>query len=554
MLPSLFNKLTRLGAAATTPDSAQENAQSIPFEGRSVDCTSNLSQGLLQLNLDGCAESSEEDEREGEEEEDDDEAGANISGSDGTRDSFEHVLYEDSDEYSNWSIPYSAPFTPTLSSPTLSLPAPSTQEDDPLPLLPPPRQHRNQIQEYREEQLDEPYVEQPVEQPEDDYYQDDSQEEPEAEPHEELPKQQLYSLSPEEHHEEHPPLYEEEEEEEEEGEGEQEPQQQQQHYKLRLPLEIWVKICSHLYPSQLARFSRVNQTAYKLVASLERWEGWFKRLHGTPHIRLKYLQAGTNIRQEMHIMRPIPGLSISQSYMLFMCAISLQVCEQCFRRCDGNRQRGRLACMPLSVVMGQRRSARLSLAPPPPPLESIDDDDDSDLEAGLVCKFGYDEDEDDKDTEDDDEEEDDDEDQKEERPWTIRLCKGCRIEHYEQHPEPIPQELTTSFLTKRVLRQKYQLGHKEVQAITTRSRGNRKSGMPVTYSEADALIKSRRVYGGDVGRLAAPRSLLRVMQKLNNRVYIYHRRRRVMEAGGIWLSLQEYRALKAAGLLSLLYT
>ncbi|KAF9349537.1 hypothetical protein BGX34_001752 [Mortierella sp. NVP85] len=553
MLPSLFNKLniTRLGAA-TTPDSAQGDAQSIPFEGRSVDCTSNLSQGLLQLNLDGCAESSEEEEREGEEEKDDDEAGANISGSDRTRDSFEHVLYEDSDEYSNWSIPCSAPITPTLSSPTQSLPAPSTQEDDPLPLLLPPQQHRNLIQEYHEEQLDEPYVEQPVEQPEDDDYQDDSREEPEAEPHEELPKQQLYSLPLEEHHEEPTPLYEEEEEEE----GEQE-LQQQQHYKLRLPLEIWVKICSHLYPSQLARFSRVNQTAYCLVASLERWEGWFKRLHGKPHTKLKYLQEGTNLRQEMHIMRPIPGLSISQSYMLFMCAISLQVCEKCFRRCDGKLQRGRLACMPLPVVMSQRYPERLPL-PLPPPLESIDGDE-SDLEDELACcKFRDDDDEDtedddEQDDDDEDEDDDDDEDQEKERPWTIRMCKGCRIKHYERHPEQIPQEITTSFLTKRVLRQKYRLGNKEVQAITTRSRGNRKSGMPVTYSEADALIKSRRVYGGDVGRLAAPRSLLQVMQKLNNRVYIYHRRRGVLEAGGVWLSLEEYRALKAAGLLSLLY-
>ncbi|KAK3810047.1 MAG: hypothetical protein J3Q66DRAFT_351961 [Benniella sp.] len=296
-----------------------------------------------------------------------------------------------------------------------------------------------------------------------------------------------------------------------------------------------------------------------MVASLERWEGWFKRLHGKPHTMLKYIQAGT--KQEMHIMRPIPGLSISQSYMLFMCAISLQVCEKCFRRCDGKLQRGRLACMPLPVVVGQRRPGRLSL--PPPPLESIDDD--SDLDDELMCKFGYDEGEDDneedddeedddeEDDDDDEDEDDDDEDQEEERPWTIRMCKGCRINHYEQHPEPIPQEMTTSFLTKRALRQKYRLGNKEVQAITTRSRGNRKSGMPVTYSETDALIKSRRVYGGDVGRLAALKSLMRVMQKLNNRVYIYHRRRRVLEAGGVWVSLEEYRALRTAGLLSLLY-
>lgn len=35
----------------------------------------------------------------------------------------------------------------------------------------------------------------------------------------------------------------------------------------RVPIEIWEKVCSYLYPSQLMRLSRVSRTLYEVVAS-----------------------------------------------------------------------------------------------------------------------------------------------------------------------------------------------------------------------------------------------------------------------------------------------
>lgn len=482
MIPSLFNKLgiTRLGAAtaATTPNSVQGAV----LGGRSVDDTSGFSQGLSQLDLDEYQESSEEG---------DDEDRAIVRDSDETRESFEHIVYEDSDEFSNWSIPSSVPVTPTLSSPTQALPIPSSQEGDDLLLSLVLHQQQQQgmeldqelvhqqekYQEHQEEQQEEQQEEKQdyedelrVEQP------DHHQEVEQGELKEEHLKQQLHqqlSSPPEELHE------------------EQEHQlqlnhNQQQYYELRLPLDVWIKICSHLYPSQLTRLSLANKAAYNLVASLHVWEAWHEQLHGMTYIEAK------------HIMQPLPGMPKSHSYMLYMCAISRQVCEKCLRRCDGKQQRGRLASMPLPVIIG---------------------------------RGGYDE------------------NGAEEGPWTIRMCKPCRVVHYQSYPEPIPQGITTSFLTKRVIQEKYRLGNKEVQAITTRSRGSRKCGYPVTYSEATALIQSRRAFGGDVGRLAAPKSLCKFMHVLNNRVHIYHRRRQILEAGGYWIPYEEIKALKAAGLL-----
>lgn len=431
MTRSLFKLSTLLGAAtAATPNSAQDSAL-----GQSVEGTPTLSQDLSQLGLEEHAESSQE--------------------------SFEHIVYEDSDELSNWCVPSSVPVTPTLSSPTLSLPVSSAQEGDGLLLLPLLHQ-----QQQRDVELD----------------QEEQQDEQQEEKQDFENEQQVEQLDHQELQREHPEqqLYLQLRSDSEELDEEQEHQlqlhhNQQQFYELRLPLDVWIKICSKLYPSQLARFSLVNKGLYDLVASLHVWEGWHKRLHG------EIWYADNISREARYNMRVLPGLPRSHSYMLFMCAISRQVCEKCLRRCDGKLQRGRLASMPLPVVVHQ--------GPVKDELESFEDD--------------------------------------EERLWTIRMCKRCRISHYQSHLEPIPQEITTSFLTKRVIREKYHLGHKEVQAITIRGG---KRGM-ITYSEAAALMESRRVFGGEVGRLAVPKSFCKFMKPLDHRLYIYDARRRVLEAG-----------------------
>ncbi|KAF8936696.1 hypothetical protein BGZ58_003846 [Dissophora ornata] len=269
--------------------------------------------------------------------------------------------------------------------------------------------------------------------------------------------------------------------------------QQGRCYEMRVPVDVWARICSYLYPSQLARLSLVNKAAYGMVTGLEIWSLWYKRLHGPP-------------RKRALPMKPISDLSASHSYMLYMCAISFQVCEKCFRQCDGKRQRGRLAAMPLAVELSS------------PALEVSNEQVHGDVTEERV-------------------------------EWTIRLCKGCRVAHFEIYPEPMPEEVATSFLLKRTIKEKYRLGDREIRAISVRSRGDRKSGKPVIYSEQAALTQARRSYGGDVGRAAVPQSLCRLMKVLNNRVFIYNLRRRIVDGGQVWLPCEEYQSLKAARLL-----
>ncbi|KAI7815856.1 hypothetical protein BC939DRAFT_471231 [Gamsiella multidivaricata] len=265
--------------------------------------------------------------------------------------------------------------------------------------------------------------------------------------------------------------------------------------ELKIPVQVWAHICSYLYPSQLAQLSLVNRTAYEIVAGLETWSKWYRRLSGKAE----------KLARQTEPMELLPGLPESRSYMLYMCAISFQVCEGCFRRCDGRRIRGRLALMPLPVVLSNGDGEGGS---------------GNERERGEGGEL-----------------------------WTVRLCKHCRVMHYEKHPEAIPQELTTKFLTRREIKAQYHLGKSEIKAIKVRSHGERSMCMPVTYSEAEALKTARVVFGGDVGRQAVPRSLCRPMAKVHHRVYMYNLRRRTLEAGGEWFRCQDYKARKAAGLL-----
>ncbi|CAO3571127.1 unnamed protein product [Mortierella alpina] len=80
----------------------------------------------------------------------------------------------------------------------------------------------------------------------------------------------------------------------------------------RVPNEVWGCIFKNLYPSQLCRLSLVNKHFYTIVTSMSLWSRMFTLTHG-PKKRLRTLR----------------GMPESKSYMLFMCANSLHVCEQC---------------------------------------------------------------------------------------------------------------------------------------------------------------------------------------------------------------------------------
>ncbi|KAG0328744.1 hypothetical protein BGZ99_004604 [Dissophora globulifera] len=264
--------------------------------------------------------------------------------------------------------------------------------------------------------------------------------------------------------------------------------------QMQVPASVWNRICSHLHPSQLARLSLVNKAAYNLVINLDIWSMMYKRMHGTPQILAPPLQL-------------LPRIPDSHSYQLFMCAISRQVCEGCFRRCDGQRQRGRLAAMPLPVQQH---------------FPSGWDRNETKLTTGK---------------------------EEEERGegWNVNLCRNCRVEYYQAHPEPIPHTIASSYLTRRAIKAKYHLGDKEISSITKRQGGGRKSKKVIAYHEPEALARAREAYGGDVGLQAVPKSLCKPVKVMHTREYLYELRRKITEHGGVWLTHDEFQARKTAG-------
>ncbi|GJJ74963.1 hypothetical protein EMPS_07321 [Entomortierella parvispora] len=99
----------------------------------------------------------------------------------------------------------------------------------------------------------------------------------------------------------------------------------------RVPVEIWEKIFSDLYPSQLSRLSRVSKTLYAIVASLPIWIRLFELTH--PNKALRLLQ----------------GRSSSICCMIYMCAISLHFCEACQKLIPFRQEHS--AKLPLPVLV-----------------------------------------------------------------------------------------------------------------------------------------------------------------------------------------------------------
>jgi len=79
----------------------------------------------------------------------------------------------------------------------------------------------------------------------------------------------------------------------------------------RVPVEVWEKIFTGLYPSQLSRLSIVSKTFYSIITSLPIWSRLFTLTHP---------------KQELRVLR---GRSVSSCCMIYMCAVSLHFCEEC---------------------------------------------------------------------------------------------------------------------------------------------------------------------------------------------------------------------------------
>lgn len=89
----------------------------------------------------------------------------------------------------------------------------------------------------------------------------------------------------------------------------------------RIPLEVWQRIFDGLYPSQLSRLSMVNKNFNAIVSSLSVWSHIFKKAHSADN---------NSQGDDMVRLRTLGTMSESKSYMLYMCAVSIYVCESCF--------------------------------------------------------------------------------------------------------------------------------------------------------------------------------------------------------------------------------
>lgn len=85
----------------------------------------------------------------------------------------------------------------------------------------------------------------------------------------------------------------------------------------RVPLEVWERIFKGLYPSQLCRLSMVNHNFNRIVSSLLIWTRMFPIIFGD--------------KKRLRVLRDIPE---SKSHMLYICANSLYICEECLALTD----------------------------------------------------------------------------------------------------------------------------------------------------------------------------------------------------------------------------
>ncbi|KAG0265880.1 hypothetical protein BGZ95_003190 [Linnemannia exigua] len=160
----------------------------------------------------------------------------------------------------------------------------------------------------------------------------------------------------------------------------------------RVPPEIWEQIFSRLYPSQLSKMSMVNKNLNAIVHSLELWPRMFHAAHG-PKAQLRTLVC-------------IPRFK--SSFMIFMCASSLHVCERCFGLTEYSSDN--VYMLPLSIPVLLPRRA-------------------TDAVKYVGDRF--------------------------DPNWTIRMCLPCRQGHLTDLEEPIPPHVANRQIGWDTLGDKY---------------------------------------------------------------------------------------------------
>lgn len=193
----------------------------------------------------------------------------------------------------------------------------------------------------------------------------------------------------------------------------------------RVPLEIWDCIFQNLYPSQLSRVSRVNKNLNMIVSSLVLWS------------RIFVISQGPKAH-----LRPLLRIPKSKSYMLFVCATSLHICERCFGLANFDCRFLEDLPLPVRVLLPRRSTEDIQYKG-----ERID------------------------------------------LSWTVRLCLSCRREHFLRVEEPMPRHISNSWLSPTNLFKRYPL--------LKRVPGWHESAAMV--KEIKAVLDLREFFGGDVG-------------------------------------------------------
>ncbi|KAG0053650.1 hypothetical protein BGZ83_000721 [Gryganskiella cystojenkinii] len=263
----------------------------------------------------------------------------------------------------------------------------------------------------------------------------------------------------------------------------------------RLPFEIWEHILTFLYPSQIARLSRCSRTMYEIISASIVWSPWFKKAFG-PEV----------------ILDTLPAMKESKSYMLYMCAVSSRVCEQCLVYAVPSKMVQDRAARPLRVLIPDailarrdRTRRRGNGAAASSNNSNSNSSSSSNETKSLPVYVG----------------------EPMNTTWSIRMCLPCRQVHYLDYTESIPVSMLGQFNTYHHIANTYQLNVMEVNALLSRLQpmdyGRRHD---TVFSEEEALRSSRFKYGGDVGlvTMKEPAAILADESKTESRIEEYRQR------------------------------
>ncbi|KAF9951525.1 hypothetical protein BGZ65_005892 [Modicella reniformis] len=152
-------------------------------------------------------------------------------------------------------------------------------------------------------------------------------------------------------------------------------------------------------------------------------------------------------------IKPTLDINPSRDFMLYLCAESLRICEQCFSGCVRNPCNNDAYQIALPVSVWRIKMAtRTTMSLP--------------LSWGRARKH-----------------------------WAVRLCFTCRSKVFKRCPESMPREMLKSYLGYNAIIGKYALEDQEIKTITRRSLD--------LFSQKEAKKKARSKFGGDVGIAAA---------------------------------------------------